>query len=272
MNIDLVWYFSKAHWVYPLYRDGVRAAMEEIARRGHTVRWHLGLDPQIPTDSDFILLWDSSGSQFIKRLKDYPQRKGIILTTDLGMDVEALRPFDIVFAEAQPVVDKIRPYGIRVVKAFGTDTDFFRPTYEEKLYKAFYPATFSPWKRQNLFADKYGRDGLCVGTVQPDGWGIYEHCIRQGTHVITGYLPAKLLKALYNMSEFVDITGWEGSGRTVLEAMSLGKDVLVSPENHKCQSYIDEYTRSGLEPRDFVLKNYSEKTYADAILKGAQHD
>jgi hypothetical protein len=45
-----------------------------------------------------------------------------------------------------------------------------------------------------MFADLYADAGLCVGTVQPDGWDIYDYCAKKGTQLITGYLPAEILK------------------------------------------------------------------------------
>lgn len=270
LKISLVWYFDKASWVFPLYRDGVKAAMGVLEKRGHTVRWHLGTNPKIEDDSDFILVWDNSTSGFIPELSKYTCRKGLILTTDLGLDIGALRNYDVIFAEAQPVVDKIKPHGIRVIKAFGTDTGFFQK-YDndtEQIYEAFYPATFSPWKRQDLFAQKWGKDGLCIGTIQPDGWDILKETVLLGTNVFITYMPVEQLWEFYNKSQTVDITGWEGSGRTVIEAMSMNIPVTAHPDNHKCNSYIDEQKQSKLGLREFVRKYYSEEVYADNLLRG----
>ena len=268
LNIDLVWYFDKAPWVYPLYRDGVRAAMEELKKRGHTVRWHLGLDPEIPKDSDFILLWDSSNSDFIDKLKEYKQRKGLILTTDLGINYENLKVFDVIYPEVQFIADNLRSRGFYAIKAFGTDTDFFRPEGRRKVYNHIFPSTFSPWKRQNVFATMYGASGLCVGTIQPDGTSIFEEVVQKGTHTIVGYIPVEALKVLYDMSKEVTITAWEGSGRTVLEALSMGLPVSVADDNAKCQSYIKELNTSGLSGREFVETYYSAEVYSDNLLKG----
>jgi hypothetical protein len=269
MTIDVLWYFDKAEWVWPNYRDGVRAAMEVLEDRDHTVRWHLGLDPQVPADSNFILIWAESTTPAIEKVKDHPAKKGLLLTTDLGLSIEHLRAYDVVFAEAQPVVDAIKPHGIHVVKAFGTDTEFFSPiTNARKEYEAFYPATFSPWKRQNLFADKWLDKGLCMGTVQPDGFDILRHVVEAKTHIYLGYAPAERVRDFYRRSRVVDITGWEGSGRTVIEGLSMGMAVRVSPDNHKCLSYLKEWEKSGLTPREFAQKYYSEEVYADQLLKG----
>lgn len=270
MKINLLWWFDRAAWVWPNYRDGVKAAMEELERRGHAVKWCLGTEPQVDTDCDFILIWGDSRIPAFDYVKGHPAKKGLLLTTDLGMDIESLRNYDVVFAETQGIVDKIKPFGIRCIKAFGTDTDFFNPTNENKIYEAYYPATFSPWKRQNLFADRWGERGLCQGTIQPDGWDILKYTVEKKVNVFIGYAPVELVKSFYAKSKCVDITGWEGSGRTILEGLSMNLPVIASEDNHKCCEYIREWKDSKLEPREFAIKYYSHIVYADSILKGAE--
>jgi len=270
MNIDVVWYFNKAEWVFPKWRDGLRAAFEIIEKK-HNVRWHLGLDIEIPDDSDFILNWDNSTSEFIPQLSKYEARKGLVLTTNLGLNVEALRAYDVVFPEADEVTNQIRPAGIRAITAFGTDGRFFKPMNLKKEYEAFYPATFSQWKRQNIFADRYKDKGLLLGTVQPDGYEILGHCVKAGTNIMLGYYEVEFIRELFNKSELVDITGWEGSGRTVLEALSCGIPVSVSGDNTKALEYVKKWTLSGMYPREFILKHYSAQRYAEDLLRGIEN-
>lgn len=274
MRICIVWYFDKAEWVWPNYRDGLKAAMEIIGRK-HQVDWYRGTDIKVPDKYNFILNWDNSESEFIPQMRKLSGRKGLVLTTDLGLDIMSLRNYDVIFPEAQPVVDKIRPFGIRCIKAFGTDDVFFTPDPEvnrDIVWDAFYPATFSPWKRNNEFARKYKDKGLLLGTVQPDGFDILTECIANKTNVMIGYYPAWFVRKLYSMSKLVDITGYEGSGRTVLEAMSMDLPVRVANDNYKCQSYIKELRDSGLSPRDFVLNNYSAEIYAKQLMRGMEND
>lgn len=267
MKVAIIWWFNKANWVYPNWRDGLRAAIEIIAKK-HQVDWYLGTDVEIPDKYDFILNWDNSTSGFIPQMNKLSGRKGLVLTTDLGMEIDALRNYDVIFPEARPVHNRLVAEGINSIKAFGTDTNFFKSRDSGKVYEAFYPATFSPWKRQNIFSDKYQDKGLLVGTIQPDGWDIFKYCVERNTPTMVGYFPVEEIRTLYDKSKKVHITGWEGSGRTVLEAMSMGLSVEVIPDNHKAMSYIEEYKSSGLSPREFVLKNYSEEIYANQLLKG----
>ena len=93
-----------------------------------------------------------------------------------------LRKLDVVFCESEPIYQRIRAEGIRCIRAFGTDTDFFAPTKVKKDIEYFYPATFSPWKLQRDIA--YLGDKLfCVGTVQPDGELDYKACVDAGVKI-----------------------------------------------------------------------------------------
>ena len=271
MKIALVWPFNKAKWIWSNYRDGVRAAMETIVLQNHIVDWYLD---ELPTQKyDAVVIWADSNDHTILKVKGLADVYALILTTELGLNIANLRNYDIVFCEAQPVYEKIRATGLRAVKAFGTDTRFFDPfvvPYQKNNlnWEAFYPATFSPWKRNNVFADKYREKGLLLGTVQPDGFDILVHCITRKANIMVGYYPSEFLRSLYLMSEIVDIAGYDGSGRTVLEALSMGLTVEAAPDNNKCQSYLQEWRDSGLDSRQFILKNYSEKIYASQILRG----
>lgn len=291
LRIAIIWYFDKAKWVEPYWRDGHKAAFD-ILKKDHEVDFFLGTDFEIEDKYDFMLLWDSSHSGFIPKLKDYKAKKGLCLTTDLGINIENLRNFDVIFAEAEPVYQAIRNEGIRCIKAFGTDIHFYNDEekYRTKQFPAFYPATFSPWKRQALFAEALGSDGVCLGTMQPDGVEIYEKCLQKGVRTLVGYVPAEIVREFYRMSKVVVVTAWEGSGRTVLEALAMNIPIIVTRDNHKAVSYLREAGHGALvdpdpkaiqaaywqlvnkkvNSRDFVIKNYSGEVFAKQLLKGME--
>jgi hypothetical protein len=266
MKIAFVWYFEKASWVYDNWRDGLRSALDIINKK-HQVSYFLDKTvPDVTDNFDFILLWDDSNSEFFKQIDKFKCRKGICLTTD-PQNFDNLRKVDVVFCESQPVYDAVRSQGIRAIKAFGTDTDFFKPG-KKKDIEYFYPATFSPWKLQREIA-YLGKELTCVGTVQPDGVFDLTKCKENGVNVITDYLPVSKIRDYYQRAKRVVIPAIHGSERTVLEAMSSGiMPVVLHPENKKTFSYLTELIESGLTPREFVIKNYSHKVYAKNLLKG----
>jgi len=215
-----------------------------------------------------LLFWGDSNCPFFDKIDKYKAKKGIILTTE-PHNIENLKKLDVIYCESTPIYEQVRANGLYAVKAFGTDVDFYAP--DEKVIKDvdfFYPATFSPWKRQSLISS-LGNKLVCVGTVQPDGKKEYENCLLRGVHIIEGYYPPETIRLLYQKAKFVPIPAIHGSERTVLEAMSMNIMPTVNKNNKRALSYIEEYIKSGcLTPRDFVIQNYSHRVYADQILKG----
>jgi glycosyltransferase involved in cell wall biosynthesis len=267
MKVAIVWYFPQASHIINNWRDGLRAAIDLVAKK-HEVHWYL--DRDVPKDEyDAIILWDDSNSEFFKEFPKYHAKKLLCLTTD-PKNWENLRMLDAIFCESEPIKEAVRAQGLRAIKAFGTDTDFFKPKNIEKDIEYFYPATFSPWKRQSEIA-YLGNRLTCIGTVQPDGAYDLAECTRNGVSVVNGYLPARKILSFYQRAKNVIIPAVHGSERTVLEAMSCGiKPIVTHPENVRTYSYLKELEESGLEPRDFILKNYSHFQYAQQLLKGIE--
>lgn len=269
MRIAFVWYWERASEIYPFWRDGLRAALEEIEKQGHHVEYIMNKDVPLANGYDIILFWDDSNSGFFKHIDSYSAKKGIILTTD-PHNIDNLRKLDVVFCESEPVYDAVRMHGIRAVRAFGTDTNFYTPDETmKKDIEVFYPATFSPWKKQSNIA-YLGEKLLCVGTVQPDGEGELAVCKRKGVNIEIGYFPAEKIRDYYRRSQNVLIPAIHGSERTVLESMST--DIVpkvTSPQNKRTRSYISEFRKSKMKsPREFVLKFYNPEIYAKKILGG----
>jgi len=268
LNIAFVWEWDKAKEIMPLWRDGLRACIEKLEKI-HNVDWLLFETPK--KEYDWILAWSGSYSNFSRLKSTYSAKRGLFLTTMPDHAPDNLKGFDAVFCESTPVKEAVRALGVRAIKAFGTDTDFFCP--DEKVKKDieyFYPATFSKWKMQSEIA-YLGNKLLCVGTVQPDGEEQLSLCRMNDVQIKIGYFPVKEIRNYYRRAKRVIIPAVHGSERTVLEAMSCNilPEVLKPIENRKTYSYIKEFKESGLKsPREFVLNNYTASHYLKAVLKG----
>jgi len=269
MKIALLWYWNQAEEIYPYWRDGVRAAFDVIGKK-HDADIYLGeVEPEGAYDA--VIFWGDSHCPFFEKLNNHKGKKGILLTTD-PHNIDNLRKLDVIYCESQPIYDVVRSYGLHAVKAFGTDTDFFKP--DETVKKDipyFYPATFSPWKKQSDLAF-LGDKLWCVGTVQPDGQKEYEAVKQAGAHIANGYFKAEHIRDLYQRTQKIIIPAVHGSERTVIEAMACNiLPKVLNPANIRTRSYLSEYAASGhTTPRDFILENYSHTVYANAILKGLQ--
>lgn len=269
-KIAFVWPWPRASEIFPNWRDGLRAAIEEIEKT-HEVEWLIDFKiPEKDDDYSAILFWDDSNSQIFNHLQRYPNaKKGIFLTTD-PKNFANLKMLDAVFCESQPVLEAVNKGGAKGVFAFGTDTDFYKPNLGiKKDIEYFYPATFSPWKKQSDIA-YLGNKLLCLGTIQPDGYQELEACEQTGVQRKLGYFPAEEIRSYYERTQNVIIPAVHGSERTVLEAMSMNiLPEVTNPENKRSKSYIEEFKNGTFgSPRDFVVQRYSHKIYAQNILKG----
>lgn len=261
MKIQAVWEWDRAKEIYPLWRDGLRAATEIL-----DIEWKLNEPPD--KDCDWILTWCDSNSNFSKFYTSYPAKRGIFLTTH-PTNYHNLMGFDVVFCETSIIYEECRRRGIHAKRAFGTDEQFFSPDNTRKDIEYFYPATFSPWKRQEDIAH-LGDRLLCVGTVQPDGEAQYQMSMNSGVMVKKGYFKPEVIRDYYRRAHNVIIPAIHGSERTVLESMSMNiLPSVTNQQNQRALSYIKEYEESGLQtPRQFIIKYYSAKRYADSIQKG----
>ena len=274
-RLAFVFYWRRASTIFQNWRDGLRAAIELIgAMPEYKVEWFL--DEKVPDPADdyyAILFWGDSYCNFFRYLNNYPNaKKGIFLTTD-PHNIHNLSRLDAVYCESQPIVDQVKQFGdqIKWVKAFGTDTDFYKPDPAvKKDIPYFYPATFSPWKKQSeivILGDKL----YCVGTLQPDGEEELKACESWNVHIEKGYFPPEKIRDYYNRTQSIVIPAIHGSERTVLEAMAMNIVPIVMPYNERARSYLSEYANSKFRtPRDFIIENYSHVKYAEAILRGIE--
>jgi hypothetical protein len=258
------WAWDRAGEIFPHWRDGLRTAIEIIGK-DYEVDWVLAKEPE--DKYDFILVWSDQSAPVLQRQYSCPM--GLCYGSTFPPNVSKLRNLKVVYAENTITLELLRRDGLRAIKAFGTDTDFFSPADDiAKDIPYFYPATFSPWKRQGGISF-LGNQLTCAGEVQPDGENEYQTCVHAGVNVIGKYTPSIEIRDLYRRSQHVMIPALYGSERTVLEAMS--NDILpsVMHDNDRAMTYINEYNASGLKsPREFVKMFYSAEKYAEQILKG----
>ena len=282
LKIAIVWDWGLAEWANPLVWDGLKAAMKKIGET-HQVDWYLG--GKYPPDNyyDWILPWGVGSIPFNYKIQEYHSRKAL-LCAGHPQDTANFDKFEAIFVESPAVQEQIRAKGFRSVLAFGTDVSYFQPEKLPKIIDCFYPATFSAWKRQDLFS-VVGDRGLACGTVQPDGLHLLNICRSRGVYVIDGLVPTALVSRMYNMSRCVVITSWHGSERTLLEAMSCNIPVVITKDNIlTCSLANEEVTQ--VEPtkaaimqgvrmvlekevntRLFIVQNYSHHIYADQIME-----
>ena len=205
--------------------------------------------------------------------------------------LENTHKFKVIFTESAVYTERLKVAGLNAVQAFGTNTELFKPKSQPKLFDVFFPACFAAWKRHDLFAESVkGMRALACGWFQEHEPWCYEACQKAGVLTIP-HVPSHLLPDLYNASKCVLITSDStgGSQRSVLEAMACnvpcivmsdsdktseyiraaGADVLISEPNPQAirekVSIVTSFTEGNLDTRNWIIKNYSEYTYAQKV-------
>ena len=203
-------------------------------------------------------------------------------------DSYTARFFDHFFVESEVYKERFIAAGKSVSTAFGTNTHLFQPIKQAKIFDAIFPATFCEWKRHQLFAKATSTLKACaVGYIQPHGKEshCWTPCVDRGNLVLP-HVSAEALHRLYAASKVCVIPSRSdgGSQRTVLEALAMNIPVVVCEDSDKTTEYIRQSEGLIVPPdpvaiyqaicqsrdktpntRDYILKNWSEITYADAI-------
>jgi glycosyltransferase involved in cell wall biosynthesis len=253
----------------------------------YQVDWFLEEDEPPIGKYDWIIPWGVSSIPFNNTIEKYKCKKALFCAGHHD-DTANLKKFDVVFVESPRILKHLRPHCHRCILAFGVNCDEFQPLDVPKMIDAVYPATFSGWKRQQLFAEALKHQGLCFGVMQPDGIPYYQHCVRSGTMTLAGLMPQQLMRFMYNVSRTCVITSWHGSERTALEALACNLPVVVTNDNQLTSSLLPEegaiacspepkdireafekaLTFKNLKNREYVLDKWTHIHYAKNILKG----
>src|SRR3990167_3574443 len=239
----------------------------------------------IVINSDNILLWGQLNQKIIEHLDTY--KVGLCFAG--GAEEHPLgKEYDIIFTENKYINQKFIDQGYNAKVAFGINTDIFKPYPQPKIFKALYPAVFGMWKRQDLFAQAFGKDGVCICRYQPHEPQCLQWAQDAGCMTVPIILSQSAMPYFYNASECIVSTATNDSGgqRTVLEAMACNVPVIVMSDNYKASEYIGESKFGDIaepDPKDiknvfnqrniyansrqYVLDNWTHLHYAKEIEK-----
>ena len=286
MKVALIWQGFDGR--YGQWRDGLWAAMQLIEKE-HEVGYFdfkngrieriiytsnftpKGVKSQLVQDineykPDVVLYWEAPVTNKGKDADNWfsvcalPYPKALLFA---GGPLRAIdvKDFDLVFTESQINDEDCEREGIPHKRAFGVNTQIFKPLEVEKKYDAFLQATFAEWKRHTLFAEAIGSKGAVAGRLQEHDRNGYDACIKRKV-TIFDELPAEEVNILINASYCVLNTSeyWGGGQRCTLEAMAAGIPVIVMADSPKNREYVEE-GGGGLvvEPDANLIREAAEK-------------
>lgn len=239
---------------------------------------------------DAILFFCDFSAMTLAQFEDVDIPKACCFTGGGFMDYSHVP--DIVFVESASYYDKFKAAGLNVHRAFGTNTEIFKPFKQPKIFDAVMTATFAAWKRQWLFAESMKSKGLVCGWWQPHEAHTWQVCQENGVALLHHQMPESI-NLLMNMSHTVlltaDSTG--GSQRSVLEAMAAGIPPVVMSDSDKTTEYvkeagfgkivdpnpqaireaIDDLIKNPQDPKlgiDYINSKYTQNHYANAVRDG----
>lgn len=307
MRLLFLWDWEPNYSQAVTWQDGLAAAMKLLSERHEVAMYTVGkrntiqhpyfnleVSDDIVADAkafnpDAILIWGDMTRPNALPLMELGKPLAICFAGGeaLGENVEL---FDHIFVESQVYHDKFTKAGYNASIAFGTNTSLFKPLQQVKAFDTIFPATFALWKRHELYAKATeGLRALACGyiytTHEQECW---QTCLDHGVTILP-HTSHEVLQYLYAASKVCVVPSLSsgGSQRTVLEAMAMnlplvvcdsdkfdyvdGQDVLrVEPTIEAIRAAIEQSLDREVNTRDYILENWSEHSYANAIEKGLE--
>lgn len=298
MKIGFIWQGFDGR--YGVWRDGLWAAMQLIEKE-HEVRYFdFPLTGIHEFNPDAVLYWEApitiagKDSGNYRAVLDLPYKKYLLFA---GGEIrrEWVEEFELLFVESRINEEQCTAQGIPWRRAFGVNTAIMKPEKQPKRFDGFLQATFALWKRHDLFARSFGQSGVVAGRKQAHEPQCYEVCEKYGVLTLPE-LPAEAIASIINASWAVVNTAeyWGGGQRATLEAMACAVPVIVMKDSPKNCEYVEESHAGfivdpdpeqirkaidthfkgdtanfyGMNGYNYVMDNWTEYHYKDAILEG----
>lgn len=223
------------------WKDGLSMALKVLEQDFTILRTNLAVSTDIP-QADLTLGWGSFGSRVDLAVSQLECYKALCIAGNTHPPKTALK-YDCLFYETawyRPQID----FHPLIIKAFGVNTDIFRPTGGEKLFNYIGAGCFALWKRWGKMLDKPGVK-IVVGDVQKDNLSeslaIANELLKGGV-IVSNQLNPELLVYYINSARCAYVPAMDigGGERFVWEAKACGLPVEIEPDNLKLQELVQE--------------------------------
>lgn len=289
-TLSFVWFGIDGR--FGKWKDGLWLAMKHLEKE-YTVYYQ---EPTEEIKGDIILFWEApctangKDKEMYLKIQNNPKPK-ILLFAGGPIKAEWVKGFDIICVESEINKKEFAEIGIETITAFGINEEIMRPMVMDILYDGMHHGTCASWKRQWLLGEALGDKGLVVGRYQEEDPFPFNECKKYGCNIMEEQ-PAENIAVLLNRSHACVQTSdyWGGGQRCTLEAMACGVPVICMEDSPKNREYVEESgfgfvvypnkeeIRKAVEKikenpfdpkqgRDYIMKKWTSKHYADNLIK-----
>ncbi len=252
--------FVFRHEFEDLWRDGLWKAIQLLSYDFEITLCNLFKEEIAGvSDYDFILGWGAFNGSVDNAIHDIPTPRGLCIA---GVSPRPLwyKNYDVLFYETDWFLPNISEHP-NTIKAFGINTDIYKPMNMPKIWDYITVGAFALWKRQRYLLNKAGSK-LAVGEVQTNNMSesmLIISALLDGGVMISNMVSPEALAVFYNMSEvaYIPADVFGGGERAVLEARACGIVVDVEDDNPKLQELVESPI-------------YSHNDYYESLKKGIQ--
>lgn len=298
MRIAFIW--NGFNGRYGQWQDGLWAAMKLIELEHDVAYFDTDqLDKLKEFNPDVVLFWEAPCSlrgkdaHFYRNVMELPYKKALLFAGG-PVERETCTGFDLYFVESAINEREFEQLGLPWKRAFGVNTQIFKPDPYQKVYDGVLQATWAGWKRHELLGEALGDKALCVGRLQEHDRHGYNVCVEKGVKILPE-MSAKVVAMLINKSHTVvnPSSYWGGGQRCSVEALACGVPVVVMSDSPKNREFVEEsgfglvvdpnpvaireaveqLKSSPLDPRigyNYIHSKFTERHYADAIMEGVR--
>lgn len=236
-TISFVYDLDPTTW----WRDGLFMALKVLEEDFTIIRTNLALSTELP-HADLTLAWGSFNSRVDLAVNKLECQKALCIAGNFYPPKNASK-YDCLFYESswyRPQID-FHPH---IVKAFGVNTDTFRPVKSERLFNYIGAGSLALWKRWEKFTTKPGVN-IVIGDIQKnnlsESLAIANELLKAGV-IVSNQLNPELLAYYMNSARcaYVPASIIGGGERFVWEAKACGLPVEIEPDNPKLQEFVDQ--------------------------------
>ena len=213
--------------------------------------------------ADFTLGWGAFGSDVDEYVRCQQGKKGLCIGGNTNPPV-SMFDYDVLFYETEWYRDMIADHP-NIIRAFGINSDIFKPNKKPKLFDWLGVGAYATWKRWQHMTQREGIRAV-IGHYQlnneDESIEIVKMLLRGGVGVFPSVSSERLAEFYWRAKNVYIPANLIGGGeRAIWEAKACGCSVVVEDDNPKLKGLVKE------APKDHVYYYGQLKRGIESCMK-----